>query len=284
MKPNEKIKLQSEAVTLLGKFTGLTSIKKIPLITRLTDIVALLIAVVITYVAPVFKRARSLKDFFVNAKSFCANSDVSKGVPLNVLNDCGEALLEATERFSMPKMKFFGSGARAPYKHRIGRAYACYLAYTDPNAWGLVDQININTKLKDETHESKIEIEKIMESRYPLILHKDGSERVGDGRARKIIDELTEWPWSVSTTTAANIMFHEMGHRWHAYMRTKGDELDVMVNKQYKAGWARVISQYGMTNANEYIAEAFSCYMQDKHNLICPELLTMMKENDKAAI
>jgi hypothetical protein len=282
MKTKEKIKLQSEAVTLFGKLTGLTSIKKIPLVTRLSDIVALLIAVVITYVAPVFKRARSLKDFFVNAKSFCANSDVVKGVPLNVLNDCGEALVEAAERFSMPKMKFFGSGTKAPYRHRIGRSLACYVHH---KSWGFIDQININTKMKDQTPQGKLEMERIMESRHPLQAHKRSSFfSVDDRRAIDIIEDFTEWPWSVSNISAKNIMFHEVGHRWHAYMRTKGDEVDVMAKKQYNAGWARVISQYAMTNVNEYMAEAFSCYMQGKHNLICPELLTIMKENDKAAI
>ncbi|QUM78721.1 hypothetical protein HWV00_20840 (plasmid) [Moritella sp. 24] len=286
MKPNDKIKLQSEAVALFGRLTGLSIIKKVPVISRLTDIVVLLTKTIVAYVAPIFERAKTIAKFHVNSKSFAEGSDSVKGVSLDVLNDSGEVLLEVQERFSLPKIKFFGSGARAPNKHRLsGRAKACYLHSRDNDFSrpGYTDQILINTTIKaDLTHVERQGVAMAMSRQFPLDAHQRKSNKsVKDPDALAVIMALTEWPWSHSQS-AKNIMSHEAGHRLHSYLDSQGVAINQLLRRGYDKGWHYCLSQYGTTNINEFMAEAFSCYMQDKHELIYPELLQLFKEHDKA--
>ncbi len=288
MKLNDKITLQSEAVALFERLTGLSVIKKIPVVGRLATIIELLVSTVVAYVAPIFERAKNIAQFHLNAKQFAGGSDTVRGVSLDVLNDAGQALVEVQDRFNMPKMKFFGSGSRAPYKSRLsGSAQACYIHsrgkdFTAPH---YIDQILINTKMQAVPTPERAEgIARVMLKRYPLDAHqRTANKRVTDPDALAVVMALDVWRWSHSPT-ATEMLQHEAGHRLHSYMDSMDIPINQVLGEGYRGGWHYCISQYGMTNVNEFMAESFVCYMQDKHEFIYPPLLELYKKHDKAVV
>jgi hypothetical protein len=282
LKLNAKIKLQTEAVTLLGRLTGSSRVKQIPLVSRLSAIIKMLVA----FVAPIFKRAKTAAEFHNSTGDLAKYTKSMHKVSLDSLNACGEAMTEAFSRFFMPKMEYFGTGSTAPIKHRLGkRTPACY---THPK-WGFgkgVDQIVINPELSEtESQDDKDSTAAAMEEQYPFDAHKAlAYKRAKDPRVQELIGSLTQWNWGISGT-AGEVMYHEIGHRWHHYMIThqdKGDNIQAVLNAAWAGGWKYLVSQYGMTNIKEFMAESFSLYMQNKHELINPELLALMKKYDKA--
>jgi hypothetical protein len=72
-----------------------------------------------------------------------------------------------------------------------------------------------------------------------------------------------------------------MGHRLHGFNKF---DINPLFKPDFKRkGWSNLISKYSGSNRDEYIAEAFSLYMQGDENQfwrIYPPLLDYFKKKD----
>ena len=284
MKIREKITLQSEAVTLLDKLTGVKAMKRIPVLSRLSAIVVLLLAAVVAYVAPLFKRADTVKEFHENARQFSSASETARGVKLETLNKSGQVLTEVNDRFSMPRVAFFGSGTKAPYSTKLSKnTRACYVQARS-NIFGVVDQIVIHSKLEEPSKRESNHLKERNSLLFPIAGHRKNISKTKDSRIIEAAEQLTEWTWTVDNSVQGVIQ-HESGHRYqlHEYSVDRGHELEGLINKAFKSGWASIVSRYAMTNPSEFFAETFVCYMINQHWRVNPEILEYLKRKDKAA-
>ena len=96
----------------------------------------------------------------------------------------------------------------------------------------------------------------------------------------KIIHEMDYIPW-IAVSTPRGVYAHEMGHALHQLHQ---DEIDNIIKKLWGRGWAHAISNYDLHNKREFVAEAFSLYIENRietKKRLSPELFTLFESLDK---
>ena len=315
MKPENKIKLQSEAATLFQKLTGrISPTIKVPVLTRLSEILSLLISSIAKYVRPVFERVKSISLFQDKITgSLVGKCEFTKGVNLEAINDAGQALTDVHSRFDMGILKFFGSPSKAIKKASIsGSVIAHYCGATTPLQKRFhpnVDQINVSTKsFRRYTQEEKEQFYNY--SIRPDIVAKFKQNahawlersRLFDPHQDKLISIIKNrenGPFTINHSFELNSglemtmgsMYHELGHRFHAWLGR--DEIDKSFIQQitlaHLAGWGFALSAYATKNEREYFAETFCAYMMGSfdpryYEMINPTILEYLQKYDKKNI
>lgn len=194
---------------------------------------------------------------------------------LDGLNEIARSVQEVNERFNMPKLPFLGDPAKATqYKFRnSARTVAAYAESIDylifktlpTDAKALQDLKTPPDRARQFLRDAKVQAE-ISGAYNPQVI--EGLRR------------MEEKLWAVSNTPAS-VMYHEMGHRLHGLNKA---EINAVFPSDFKAqGWHHLVSKYASTNIEEYIAEAFSLYMQgeQEHWRIYPALLELFKRKDR---
>ena len=74
---------------------------------------------------------------------------------------------------------------------------------------------------------------------------------------------------------------HEMEHVLHHQHQ---EEIDNIIKKLWGRGWAHAISNYALHNKREFVAEAFSLYIENRieaKKRLSPELFKLFESLDK---
>lgn len=315
MKSKDKIKLQSEAATLFKKLSGnISAFKKLPLIEKLTFVIAELTATIIAYVRPLFERAKTAKEFEDKVSgNLVGKCELVKGVNVEAANDAGQAITDVSSRFDMGQLKFFGSPSKAPQKASIrGRVIAHYCGAITPLQKRLhpnVDQINISTNMfarytqqeKEQlfNYSKQPEMVAAFKRNAQAWLSRTPVKDEHSNELKAIVDDRSDAPFTLNYTfepdgdfeMTMGSMYHELGHRFHAWLGREEIDSDFLseIERSHKAGWGFALSAYATKNEREYFAEAFCAYMMgsfDKryYAMLHPTILTYLRKYDKKDI
>jgi len=203
--------------------------------------------------------------------------ELTKGADLDGLNAIAQATLEVSERFDLPKVKFIGDptkDTRAKWRFPA-RAQAAYGASLDGFLFKNLATDNAKLLEAGVYGNSPAYGAKELEIARKVI----EQSKFIDPEVRERIKRRDGLQWGVSTGSR-NVTYHEMGHRFDAF---NFQELK-MRSPSKMSGWHYLIGKYAYTNAAEYIAEAFSLYMQGneaEYYRIYPPMLKFFKEKDR---
>lgn len=277
--------IKSQFTELFGSLNGMKLTDKPPALIRLAVLVAELKKLGKAFVARVFAPVKTMAAFKQAAEEMLSDKfDVVRGVKLDTLNKSASAILEVSDRFELPKMKFFGSINKMGIRtKRQGRAHASYVRSSRAFSGELITEgITMNSKLNDSDIEQEYARSKeyygaeLEQHKLSILNNARVSQEVKD-----LLPKMTNWQWNQCNNVQA-IMWHESGHRLHLYPLRERDELDSLAMTAYREGWALLVSKYGLSNYKEFFAETFVLYMKGEHNLINPKLLAYLKKADKA--
>jgi hypothetical protein len=236
---------------------------------------------------------------YVTSSGIAGRVDL-KGTTVDALNVALPAMQEAVERFGLNPLAAFGYIKRF-YNARIKRnAIAAMYEVTDATTGNRgAFHIPASGFGENAAKSAALEIESaaryIKERDAALVNPKPGI--VIDQRVRdrvKQMDALGGRPynWCMDSTSTDNAfrvrstVFHEYGHLIHLQDDRIGAEINAFLLKERprKTGWNLLVSVYGNTDDEEYIAETFAIYMQlpeSEHFRIHPALLEIYRKLDK---
>jgi hypothetical protein len=236
---------------------------------------------------------------YVTSNGIAGRVDL-KGTTVDALNAALPAMQEVVERFGLNPLAAFGYIKRF-YNARIKRnAIAAMYEVTDATTGNKgAFHIPASGFGENAAKSSALEIESaaryIKERDAALVNPKPGI--VIDQRVRdrvKQMDALGGRPynWCMDSTSTDNAfrvrstVFHEYGHLIHLQDDRIGAEINAFLLKERprKTGWNLLVSVYGNTDDEEYIAETFAIYMQlpeSEHFRIHPALLEIYRKLDK---
>ena len=236
---------------------------------------------------------------YVTSSGIAGRVDL-KGTTVDALNVALPAMQEVVERFGLNPLAAFGYIKRFYNASVKRRAVAAMYEVTDAPT-GNRGAFHIPASGFGENAESSAALENKSAARYikerdaALVNPKPGI--VIDQRVRdrvKQMDALGGRPynWCMDSTSTDNAfrvrstVFHEYGHLIHIQDDRIGPEINAFLLRERprKTGWNLLVSVYGNTDDEEYIAETFAIYMElpeSEHFRIHPELLAIYRKLDK---
>jgi hypothetical protein len=236
---------------------------------------------------------------YVTSNGIAGRVDL-KGTTVDALNVALPAMQEVVERFGLNPLAAFGYIKRFYNASVKRRAIAAMYEVTDAPT-GNRGAFHIPASGFGENADKSAALEVKSAARYikerdaALVNPKPGI--VIDQRVRdrvKQMDALGGRPynWCMDSTSTDNAfrvrstVFHEYGHLIHLQDARIGAEINAFLLKERprKTGWNLLVSVYGNTDDEEYIAETFAIYMQlpeSEHFRIHPALLEIYRKLDK---
>ena len=236
---------------------------------------------------------------YVTSSGIAGRVDL-KGTTVDALNAALPAMQEVVERFGLNPLAAFGYIKRF-YNASVKRRVVASMYEVTDAPTGNRGAFHIPASGFGENAESSAARENKSAARYikerdvALVNPKPGI--VIDQRVRdrvKQMDALGGRPYnwcmdSTSTDSAFRVrstVFHEYGHLIHLQDDRIGPEINAFLLRERprKTGWNLLVSVYGNTDDEEYIAETFAIYMElpeSEHFRIHPELLAIYRKLDK---
>lgn len=209
------------------------------------------------------------------AAGFAARIDLPGGAPLAGINDFLRTSMEAHQRFGLPPLDYWGRMDGFPIRTRPlpSSVPACY-SYS-ATFTGLRFRVTaLRAAEVTRGFTGALRPERIAAWREAVSEAAEGVQ----SRARR----MTGWTWS-TVTDPAGIAAHEWGHHFHNMNRGPVDRL-IREHRMLEDGWPLLVSEYGRTNANEFVAEAFNLYLrggEDQHWRLHPALLDFFRQKDR---
>lgn len=200
--------------------------------------------------------------------------ELTRTANLQGLNDVLRATQEVIERFELPKIRYMGDPSKDRYRYRWGRnTMAAYAPGTDAYLFKSKGIDPDRVKVAGERGKNYVTVDALAKA-------IEKSPNVA-GYVKENIRKLSSYDWGVSNDVGS-ITYHEMGHRLHFLNKSEIDNI-LSRNDHRRGGWDLLISKYSGTNSKEYVAEAFSLYMQGDESQfwrIMPDLLDYFKSKD----
>ena len=179
-------------------------------------------------------------------------SNIPKDIDTKELAPCLKLVSEIQERFNLPKFRYAGTitGDIYKYPEPPKDMLAGYLHKT--NALLITsDSVDKKALLKEDL---KSKANGYKQSSMNMV------RQTKNEKLAKIIHEMDYIPWT-AVSTPRGVYAHEMGHALHYQHK---EEIDNIINKLWGQGWAHAISKYAQYSKLEFVAEAFSLYIENR--------------------
>lgn len=202
------------------------------------------------------------------------------GYDIDAMTEALDAIEEVNHRFSMGKLAFIGDPLKGERKYRMSRrALGGYAERTD----ALLFRTNVvNPEKMREVAENDDGYSQLARNSWQSFA--DFMRRRGQEVTAVIAESLPGGrPFGISNSTKG-VMYHEMGHRVHAMNKAAINAIITPLRNPDNWGWRQLVSEYGSTVLDEYVAEAFSLYMtgtREDWRRIYPPMLQWFKANDR---
>ncbi len=195
----------------------------------------------------------------------------SRSMPPAGLKQAVATIGEVADRFDMPKLRYLGSFEAFPERLRgVKRALACYVPARDAVCIRATSVKGVQPFKPFGPHVAK----------WTELLDKasPGVQRI----ARKEIGD--QWLWS-PVHDLDTLLVHELGHRLHFRNYAELNRLlYAWAEEMRRDGWGLLVSQYGLSDIHELVAEAFVLYLRggdSGRRRIYPPLLKWFEEKDR---
>ncbi|WP_176700906.1 phage minor head protein [Gilliamella sp. Fer4-1] len=185
-------------------------------------------------------------------KHITETSNLPQDIDTKELAPCLKLVSEIQERFNLPKFRYAGTITGDIYKYPESPK-EMLAAYSHKANALLITSDSVDKKaLLEEDLKSKANGYK--RSSINMIGQTNNEELA------KIIHEMDYIPW-IAVSTPRGVYAHEMGHALHYQHQ---EEIDNIIKKLWGRGWAHAISKYAQRNKREFVAEAFSLYIENR--------------------
>lgn len=197
------------------------------------------------------------------------------GTPVGVANNALQLLDELNDRFDLRQLRYFGSARSDPNGTRYRISKNMIAGYAER-----ANAMLVTPKAFDPENEAKCgDISRGLQ-RWDNSRVKLANGNYGEAvKAAHAATEAITWH---AVPTIRGVWAHETGHAVHA----KNDALlTPITRKAFAEGWHLALSGYAETNPDEYLAEAFSLYVNNPdaaRKRIYPPLFAAFTQLDKA--
>lgn len=226
-----------------------------------------------SYTAPAYERLNTVSK--VNrwaAENVAETAKIPAGVNIEQLNNCMQLTAELQDRFGLQKLRYLGgiNGDTYSYKRNEGMiggyVHGTNAMLVTKTAFNADDLTAIDIRARAHAFKAKSLAAVESTGNKALIAAIKGSDSIS---------------WH-AVPTPRGVFSHEFGHAVH---RTFTEKFDKLGREAFAGGWQYAMSAYGQTKYSEYLAEAFSLYIENPREAerrIYPPLLAAFEEIDKA--
>ncbi|QGU87074.1 hypothetical protein GN242_07540 [Erwinia sorbitola] len=226
-----------------------------------------------SYRPPQYDRLKNVTRVNAWAKGTVAeNVKIPAGCNIEQLNNCMSLTLELQDRFALPKFRYLGGVTGDIHKYKRskgmigGYAHRVSAMLVTRNAFDAQDLLDIDIRARAAGFTAQALKAAELTGNRALISAVSGADAIS---------------WH-AVPTPRGVFAHEFGHVLH---RSFPEQLDKVARDAYGAGWQYAVSKYGQTKYSEYVAEAFSLYIENPTEArlrLYPPLLEVFKKMDKA--
>lgn len=179
-------------------------------------------------------------------------ANIPKDIDTKELAPCLKLVSEIQERFNLPKFRYAGTITGDIYKYPEPPEDMLAAYSHKANALLITsDSVDKKALLKEDL---KSKANGYKRSSMNMVRQAKNEELA------KIIHEMDYIPW-IAVSTPRGVYAHEMGHALHYQHQ---EEIDNIIKKLWGRGWAHAISNYALRNKREFVAEAFSLYIENR--------------------
>lgn len=197
---------------------------------------------------------------------------IPSNVDFDELTQCIKLVSELQKRFNLPKFRYIGSLTADVYTYQQDEKMIAAFA-PEVNSL-LITPRSLSRKdiLNDDI---------ISRTANYKALSLNVAEYANHKTLKNIINQMEYLPWH-AVPTPRGVYAHEMGHVLH---KKYGIQLEKIAREGWYDGWAFVLSKYSQKEIDEFIAESFSLFIEDKleaKKRLYPPLFEFFNLIDKA--
>lgn len=197
---------------------------------------------------------------------------ISANVDVNELSQCIQLVSDLQKRFNFPRFRYIGSVSNDVYRYNPSKEM---LAAFSPDANSLLitkKSFDANLLLKDDIRTKYSNFKE-----HSLYVVKWANHK----QLENVINQMEYIPWN-AVPTPRGIYAHEMGHVLH---HKYGMQVESIAREGWHDGWAFALSKYSQDSIEEFIAESFSLFIENKmeaQKRLYPPLYEFFNSVDKA--
>jgi hypothetical protein len=215
------------------------------------------------------------------ASNISRRLNLPPSTPLDTMQAIAESTSTVIGRFDLPPMEYIGTVAGSGRKFKLPEAGAAAAWRDDVKKANYIFVQEINSQnMRKVLEESSRTVAQA--TPMPKLIKKIQSKvkaGVFDDAVLSIAQSQQNRRWAICETME-DIYTHEMGHIL-SFTHRDARALRVIAKQAQKQGWGNVLSEYGNTNVEEFIAESFTAYMKGERSILNPDILRWFEQNDK---